>query len=148
MSPPKSCEINGPRPSPLLIHKDSRLIRKPQLRQPVIIYTHSPKIIHTHPKDFMALVQRLTGFTPPPPPSLPLPLSLSLPDRNFNDNESSSSSEEENECGDQKQSLVQRQTNPSLLRYSSDLTPPFSSPALLNSLSPSFMEFLKALPEF
>ncbi|KAK1406550.1 hypothetical protein QVD17_41970 [Tagetes erecta] len=31
---------------------------------PVIIYTHSPKVIHTHPRDFMALVQKLTGYTP------------------------------------------------------------------------------------
>ncbi|KAI3745984.1 hypothetical protein L6452_08399 [Arctium lappa] len=35
-------------------------------RRPVIIYTHSPKVIHTHPRDFMALVQKLTGYTPPP----------------------------------------------------------------------------------
>ncbi|CAI9113563.1 OLC1v1014188C1 [Oldenlandia corymbosa var. corymbosa] len=34
-----------------------------QQRHPVIIYTHSPKIIHTHPKDFMALVQKLTGLS-------------------------------------------------------------------------------------
>ncbi|KAK4567697.1 hypothetical protein RGQ29_003456 [Quercus rubra] len=34
---------------------------KPQQRHPVIIYTHSPKVIHTHPRDFMALVQKLTG---------------------------------------------------------------------------------------
>ncbi|KAE9613915.1 hypothetical protein Lal_00016557 [Lupinus albus] len=34
-----------------------------QHRQPVIIYTHSPKIIETHPKDFMALVQKLTGLS-------------------------------------------------------------------------------------
>ncbi|KGN52621.2 hypothetical protein Csa_008052 [Cucumis sativus] len=90
MSPPKSSEINGPRPSPLLIHNHSRLIRKPvQLRQPLIIYTHSPKIIHTHPKDFMALVQRLTGCNPPPP--LPLPSAKpSLSERNLNDNDSSS----------------------------------------------------------
>nr|GMC69489.1 VQ motif-containing protein 20-like [Ipomoea batatas] len=53
----------------------------PQPRHPVIIYTHSPKVIHTQPKDFMALVQKLTGFSrpaamanedgrasPPPPP--------------------------------------------------------------------------------
>ncbi|KAJ1405714.1 hypothetical protein SESBI_25627 [Sesbania bispinosa] len=33
-----------------------------QHRHPVIIYTHSPKVIHTHPKDFMALVQKLTGL--------------------------------------------------------------------------------------
>ncbi|KAE8721683.1 VQ motif-containing protein 8 [Hibiscus syriacus] len=34
-----------------------------QQRHPVIIYTHSPKVIHTHPKDFMALVQKLTGLS-------------------------------------------------------------------------------------
>ncbi|CAB4281294.1 unnamed protein product [Prunus armeniaca] len=34
-----------------------------QQRHPVIIYTHSPKIIHTHPRDFMALVQKLTGLS-------------------------------------------------------------------------------------
>ncbi|OWM89227.1 hypothetical protein CDL15_Pgr010514 [Punica granatum] len=43
-------------------------------RQPVIIYTHSPKVIHTQPQDFMALVQKLTGLCHPedsdgqPPP--------------------------------------------------------------------------------
>lgn len=36
---------------------------KPLQRHPVIIYTHSPKIIHTHPRDFMALVQKLTGLS-------------------------------------------------------------------------------------
>ncbi|CAN6584904.1 unnamed protein product [Malus baccata var. baccata] len=52
-----------------------------QQRHPVIIYTHSPKIIHTHPRDFMALVQKLTGRSrfeddarqprpQPPPPSM------------------------------------------------------------------------------
>ncbi|KAM6589114.1 VQ motif-containing protein 20 [Cannabis sativa] len=50
--------INGPRPSPLKINRESHSIQK---RQPVIIYTHSPKIIHTQPCDFMALVQKLTG---------------------------------------------------------------------------------------
>nr|GMC73901.1 VQ motif-containing protein 20-like [Ipomoea batatas] len=48
-------------------------------RHPVVIYTHSPKIIRTHPKDFMALVQKLTGYSapasaPPSPPSPPPPL--------------------------------------------------------------------------
>ncbi|KAG2321059.1 hypothetical protein Bca4012_055927 [Brassica carinata] len=88
---PKSKEILGPRPTPLKIRKEShKIIKKPplvpqprlqppesappQLRQqeplqsqpprgPVIIYTVSPKIIHTHPNNFMALVQRLTGKT-------------------------------------------------------------------------------------
>ncbi|KAL2462841.1 uncharacterized protein Fot_54078 [Forsythia ovata] len=36
---------------------------KPQPRQPVIIYTYSPKIIHTNPRDFMTLVQKLTGLS-------------------------------------------------------------------------------------
>ncbi|XP_059631625.1 nuclear speckle RNA-binding protein B-like [Cornus florida] len=67
-------ELQGPRPTPLKVRKDSHKIRKPPVvpqpayqlpaqppRQPVIIYTVSPKVIHTHPSEFMTLVQRLTG---------------------------------------------------------------------------------------
>ncbi|KAE9603980.1 hypothetical protein Lal_00002480 [Lupinus albus] len=62
-------ELQGPRPTPLRINKDSQKIKKPPLapqpqpppRQPIIIYTVSPKVIHTTPNDFMNLVQRLTG---------------------------------------------------------------------------------------
>ncbi|KAJ8492181.1 hypothetical protein OPV22_013902 [Ensete ventricosum] len=95
---PVSREINGSRPAPLKIHKDSHLIYKSsssststittsshqqQRHHPVIIYTHSPKVIHTQARDFMALVQKLTGlshsadddgsssFPPAPPPSNP-----------------------------------------------------------------------------
>lgn len=72
-------------PTPLKIKKDSHFISKSsplssstslsstigvvgstkpqQHRHPVIIYTHSPKVIHTHPRDFMALVQKLTGMS-------------------------------------------------------------------------------------
>ncbi|XP_052199899.1 VQ motif-containing protein 8, chloroplastic [Diospyros lotus] len=69
--------INGARPSPLRISKDSYGIHKPthvagalpaaneQRQKPVIIYAYSPKIIHTKPRDFMALVQRLTGLSRP-----------------------------------------------------------------------------------
>ncbi|KZV56246.1 hypothetical protein F511_13163 [Dorcoceras hygrometricum] len=32
-------------------------------RQLVIIYTHSPKAIHAQASDFMALVQKLTGYS-------------------------------------------------------------------------------------
>ncbi|XP_071717385.1 protein MKS1-like [Rutidosis leptorrhynchoides] len=73
--------LQGPRPAPLKVHKDSHKIKKPptpphhhqplqhhhqppqqqQHRPPVIIYTVSPKIIHTNPNEFMNLVQRLTG---------------------------------------------------------------------------------------
>ncbi|GMI64816.1 hypothetical protein like AT1G21326 [Hibiscus trionum] len=69
-------ELQGPRPTPLKVRKDSHKIRKPplaptlpqqqplsQIRPPVIIYTVSPKVIHTNPSDFMNLVQRLTGST-------------------------------------------------------------------------------------
>ncbi|KHN09235.1 Protein MKS1 [Glycine soja] len=66
-------QLQGPRPPPLRINKDSHKIKKkppvappssqpqPPLRQPVIIYTVSPKVIHTTPSDFMSLVQRLTS---------------------------------------------------------------------------------------
>ncbi|MED6194502.1 hypothetical protein PIB30_029150 [Stylosanthes scabra] len=68
----KKAVMNGPRPSPLMINKDSHMIRKPsssssdqnKIRKPIIIYTQSPKIIHTKAQDFMALVQRLTGKSP------------------------------------------------------------------------------------
>lgn len=72
-------ELQGPRPPALKVRKDSYKIKKPpvappqqpdhehhhrqqtQPRPPVIIYTVSPKVIHTNPDDFMTLVQRLTG---------------------------------------------------------------------------------------
>ncbi|GLJ54247.1 hypothetical protein SUGI_1163510 [Cryptomeria japonica] len=51
--------IIGSRPTPLKVSKDSN----PNCIKikPVIIYLRSPEVIHTQPKDFMALVQRLTG---------------------------------------------------------------------------------------
>ncbi|KAL8105918.1 uncharacterized protein LOC141680778 [Apium graveolens] len=57
--------INGPRPSPLQINKHSNVIQKSaqyHRKFPVIVYVRSPKIIHTRPSEFMALVQKLTGF--------------------------------------------------------------------------------------
>ncbi|KZV50083.1 hypothetical protein F511_20586 [Dorcoceras hygrometricum] len=73
------------RHSPLRINRDSHAIHKPSSshqpvvenagnsnvpaqknhtkRQPVIIYTHSPKVIHAQASDFMALVQKLTGYS-------------------------------------------------------------------------------------
>ncbi|KAL7171195.1 hypothetical protein ACSBR2_035940 [Camellia fascicularis] len=56
--------INGSRPTPLrIINKDSHVIHKQRNQQPIITYTKSPKIIHAKPRDFMALVQRLTGLS-------------------------------------------------------------------------------------
>ncbi|KAI5672565.1 hypothetical protein M9H77_12929 [Catharanthus roseus] len=81
-----SPKLQGPRPTPLKVNKDSHKIRKPpvapqlrhpqqqsapsqqdastQNRQTVVIYTVSPKVIHTTVNDFMSLVQRLTGPSP------------------------------------------------------------------------------------
>lgn len=79
-------ELQGPRPTPLKVSKDSHKIRKPPVapqphhppqplfqpsaavnnRQPVVIYTVSPKVIHTTVNEFMNLVQRLTGPSPRP----------------------------------------------------------------------------------
>ncbi|XP_062196839.1 protein MKS1-like [Phragmites australis] len=63
-------ELQGPRPAPLKVRKDSHKIRKPppppvQARQPVIIYTVSPKVVHADPSEFMSVVQRLTGARAP-----------------------------------------------------------------------------------
>lgn len=58
--------INGPRPTPLKLKQESHTIQKhhrPPIRKPIIIYIHSPEIIHTKPHDFMALVQKLTGLS-------------------------------------------------------------------------------------
>ncbi|KAF5725281.1 VQ motif-containing family protein [Tripterygium wilfordii] len=71
----KDCRARGPRLSNHNVRKGSHKIRKPpvappphqkqsqqqQPRSPIIIYTVSPIVIHTHPSEFMNLVQRLTG---------------------------------------------------------------------------------------
>ncbi|KAG1363212.1 nuclear speckle RNA-binding protein B [Cocos nucifera] len=68
-------ELRSPQPPCLKVRKDPSKIKKPpvapppprptvpppQHRPPVIIYTDSPKVIHTTPSEFMSLVQRLTG---------------------------------------------------------------------------------------
>ncbi|KAI4311407.1 hypothetical protein MLD38_036309 [Melastoma candidum] len=84
-SPKKEVQLQGPRPTPLRVSKDSHTIRKPPRHpppnnppakhppppddppQPVIIYAVSPKVIHVEESDFMSLVQRLTGQSPSGP---------------------------------------------------------------------------------
>ncbi|KAI6683404.1 hypothetical protein NL676_029317 [Syzygium grande] len=61
-SAPPPASAAAPRPS-----------QQQQQRHPVIIYTHSPKIIHTQPRDFMALVQKLTGLSRSSPDDDPKP---------------------------------------------------------------------------
>ncbi|TKY45686.1 MKS1 protein [Spatholobus suberectus] len=76
-SPPgkKELQLQGTRPPPLRVSKESHKIRKPPLppaahhapppppehRKPVIIYAVSPKVLHVTVSDFMNVVQRLTG---------------------------------------------------------------------------------------
>lgn len=72
MIPTRCNEINWSRPPSLKLAGESHTIKKttscksrprPHSRaSPVIIYAHSPKVIHTRAEDFMALVQRLTGL--------------------------------------------------------------------------------------
>ncbi|TKY64518.1 MKS1 protein [Spatholobus suberectus] len=78
--PKKELQLQGPRPPPLKVSKESHKIKKPPphpahhhhphappeqnqqpQREPVIIYSVSPKVIHVTPGDFMDVVQRLTG---------------------------------------------------------------------------------------
>lgn len=85
---PTRRELQGPRPTPLKVNKDSYKIKKPPVAPPphppphttavapeaaaaatnqnpqtVIIYAVSPKVYHTTVSDFMSVVQRLTGST-------------------------------------------------------------------------------------
>ncbi|KAK7350868.1 hypothetical protein VNO77_09892 [Canavalia gladiata] len=71
----KEVQLQGPRPPALKVRQESHQIKKPPLppsahhrpqqqqREPVIIYSVSPKVIHVAPGDFMDLVQRLTGVS-------------------------------------------------------------------------------------
>ncbi|GAU14819.1 hypothetical protein TSUD_50310 [Trifolium subterraneum] len=94
----KKIILNGPRPSPLMIHKPNSS-RKPQRVVPIIIYTQSPKIIHTKAKDFMALVQRLTGMSPT---NQVLPRQHEVSENNFD----SSLSDGSNNIGDETTSTT------------------------------------------
>ncbi|XP_054779555.1 protein MKS1-like [Prosopis cineraria] len=81
----KQLQLQGPRPPPLRVSKESHIIKKPPLpphaaavathqhprlspddasqqRQPVIIYSVSPKVLRVPVSDFMDVVQRLTGL--------------------------------------------------------------------------------------
>ncbi|EXB77504.1 hypothetical protein L484_015429 [Morus notabilis] len=189
MSPEKFIKINGARPSPLKINKESHTIYKPsnhhqmnppQRHQPVIIYTHSPRIIHTEPRNFMAVVQNLTGMSRSndnknnhkttssssqqrpisSQDSQPVISNSSTSEAKSDNNESSSVlTDEINNGSDRNYTL----SNPSLADIPL-FTPNFfcspraafrfpdatSSPNLGSSslVSPSFLEFMKGLPEY
>jgi hypothetical protein len=60
-----STSTNLHRPPPAPRQRQPRPQPQPQQHQPVIIYTHSPKVIRTNPTDFMSIVQKLTGLDSP-----------------------------------------------------------------------------------
>ncbi|XWS33176.1 hypothetical protein CRYUN_Cryun22dG0057100 [Craigia yunnanensis] len=83
-TPKRQLQIQGPRPTPLKVSKDSHKIKKSphppphaaapaaaaaaadadqRRRDPVIIYAVSPKVIHAEESDFMSIVQRYTGLS-------------------------------------------------------------------------------------
>ncbi|XP_062183765.1 uncharacterized protein LOC133887800 [Phragmites australis] len=53
-------------PATLKVNKNSHSAKKRpvQVRQPVIIYVESPKVVHVSPSEFRSVVQRLTGAAP------------------------------------------------------------------------------------
>ncbi|KHN05561.1 hypothetical protein glysoja_035761 [Glycine soja] len=164
-----------------MINKDSHMIRKetklqrPQRINPIIIYTESPKIIHTKAKDFMALVQRLTGRSSSTNDNLS---TASLPQEgsenfgsslsdgsNYNSNETSSALRRVGENLVESGAIVQH--GPSNLDFADmPLFTPNSSDFFCSSgssvykysdspygvlgslISPSGLEFMKELPEY
>ncbi|KAL5553158.1 hypothetical protein UlMin_040559 [Ulmus minor] len=177
----RKLQINGTRPSPLKINKDSHSIHKPssgagagnkqQTRQPVIIYTYSPKIIYAQPREFMALVQKLTGRLSDEDGTKTKP-------QNDENDESFSSAVTDENCAnngeiDVKTSFTSSIRSPATANLpnpyfaeiplftpsSADLfcsprpvhrfpEPACGSPNMGGLFSPSFMEFMKGLPEY
>lgn len=170
--------MNGARPSPLKINKESHLIEKSsstssssssgkppqQQRHPVIIYTQSPKVIRTQARDFMALVQKLTGLSRPdaPPSAAPPPPACSGSD----DGTSSSVVTEENNGGGGGDVTQASSSSGSVVNpFFSDVPlfapsaselfcspQPFyrlqETPNLGSSISPTIMENIKAYREY
>jgi MAP kinase substrate 1 len=77
---PSSCSkkgLQGPRPQPLKIspvltkNKKQPIISIIQQSQgnrksPVVVYLHTPRVIHAKPHEFMSIVQKLTGKSSSP----------------------------------------------------------------------------------
>ncbi|KAJ8774536.1 hypothetical protein K2173_016982 [Erythroxylum novogranatense] len=163
---------NVPRPSPLKIYKESHVIHKSssssnllapvlapvsgrakqqQRSDPVIIYTHSPRVIHTKARDFMALVQKLTGNSPTNDD-----VHITPPVQEQKRSVTSETSRSDRVCGvENNESSNPDLTNISLLapdsakifcssgpvyRYSDSV---YQSQNVGNPISPSFHEFMK-----
>ncbi|EOA34020.1 hypothetical protein CARUB_v10021516mg [Capsella rubella] len=147
MIPTRCNEINGSRPPSLKLAGGSHTIKKtttlcksqprPHGRTgPVIIYAHSPKVIHTRAEDFMALVQRLTGLE-------------DIIRRNANDvSESSSGVTEEVNVGDDDTAAQRKKladmplfTPSSMTLFGSPTQLLYMSPNGTGSFSPSLFKF-------
>ncbi|KAJ9140747.1 hypothetical protein P3X46_031355 [Hevea brasiliensis] len=186
--------LNGLRPSPLKINKESHLIHKPsssssssstsnsssssasviasvggeagakqRRNQPVIIYTHSPKVIHTQARDFMALVQKLTGLSSSKIDETAKPTQQGQESSGVINNKESSSVTTDGNCGVGNISPILKPPKnpcfadiplftPNSVDFFCSPKPlyiyPDASPSMGNSLSPSVMEFIKGIPEY
>ncbi|XP_027925466.1 VQ motif-containing protein 20-like [Vigna unguiculata] len=191
---------NGLLPPPLKISKESHFIKKSspqssssssssissslvntampassyrpqQQRHPVIIYTHSPKVIHTQPKDFMSLVQKLTGLSRsdsedeeedddnPPPPQQQLKqesggsLAAVMGDKESDresmiivrneENEASSVLTEENNCSS---SMGENQVNSCFMAGEGPIIEPPMTPYVTMMAAPSSTKFVCSSP--
>ncbi|KAF0912108.1 hypothetical protein E2562_013004 [Oryza meyeriana var. granulata] len=56
--------LRGPRPLPLKVTSSSASKPPKKSAAPVIVYEHTPKVVHARPQEFMTVVQRLTGKPP------------------------------------------------------------------------------------
>ncbi|KAG2534684.1 protein MKS1-like [Panicum virgatum] len=77
-SPSNKRGLRGPRPQPLKVTASptaSSSSSKPASgsKKPVIVYEHTPKVVHARPQEFMTVVQRLTGKPAPATLSSSLP---------------------------------------------------------------------------
>ncbi|ESQ28425.1 hypothetical protein EUTSA_v10019299mg [Eutrema salsugineum] len=139
MIPSRSHDINVSRPPSLKLAGESHSIKKTTTcnvvkhprrhgrTAPVIIYAHSPKVIHTRAENFMALVQQLTGLE-------------EIIRRNPNDvSESSSVVTEEVNVGDDdtSQERQQRRNLADIPLFTPSSMTLFGSPTQLLYLSPN-----------
>ncbi|KAL5209805.1 hypothetical protein ABZP36_005428 [Zizania latifolia] len=68
--------LRGPRPQPLKVSAAAAArnsSKKAPHGGPVIVYEHTPKVVHARPQEFTTVVQRLTGKPAKPPAAASTP---------------------------------------------------------------------------
>lgn len=185
--------LNSLRPSPLKINKDSHLIHKlsssteasnssststsvvapvggeagaKQLKRnhPVIIYTYSPKVIHTEARDFMALVQKLTGLSSSSYDETIRPTQQGQESGGVNVTNNNSKDLKAADSTDDKESILKAPKNsyladiplftPNSVDFFCSPRPArrtdsaYASSSMADSISPSVLKFMKGLPEY